>query len=322
MSLGTIYSELKPELRQIENQIERVVTSEQDVVKTASYQLLKAGGKRNRPIFVLLAARFGNGINDDVLKVAVTLELIHMASLVHDDVIDDAELRRGKKTVKAEWDNRVAMYTGDFIFARALDLIGDIPNKDIHVILSQSIREMSKGEIIQIRDQYNWAQNIRHYLLRIKRKTALLMAVSCQLGGIAAGAPRRIVKQLYKYGYYIGMSYQIIDDILDFTSTEKQLGKPAGSDLRQGNVTLPTLFALADPNIKNELLAKLNQACNTGEGWTAIIRLIKSTDAIKRSREISDLYLKKAFQVIEHFPGERNKASFKDIANYIGKRRY
>ena len=232
MSLGAIYSDLKPELREIENRIENVVSTEQKVLHKAAFQLLKAGGKRIRPIFVLLSSRYGHEDSEDVYKVAVTLELIHMASLVHDDVIDDAELRRGKRTVKAEWDNRIAMYSGDFIFARALDLIGDVPNKAIHMILSQSIKEMTRGEIIQIRDQFNWHQNIRQYLLRIKRKTALLMAISCQMGGLAAGTSEKVAKYLYRYGYYIGMSYQIVDDILDFTSTEKQLGKPAGSDIR------------------------------------------------------------------------------------------
>ncbi|MGV3488082.1 MAG: polyprenyl synthetase family protein [Tuberibacillus sp.] len=322
MSLGTIYSELKPELRQIENQIEHVVSSHQPVVNQASNQLLKAGGKRIRPIFVLLSSRFGSGQNGDVLKVAVTLELIHMASLVHDDVIDDAELRRGKKTVKAEWDNRVAMYTGDFIFARALDLIGDIPNRDIHVILSRSIREMTRGEIIQIKDQYNWNQNIRQYFLRIKRKTALLMAVSCQLGGLAAGAPPKVVSYLYQYGYFIGMSYQIVDDILDFTSTEKQLGKPAGSDLRQGNVTLPTLLALSDPEIKDELLEMLNTAYKEGIGWESVIQLIKTSSAIDRAKEVSDLYLNKAFQVLEKLTENGHTASFREIANNIGKRKF
>jgi heptaprenyl diphosphate synthase len=322
MSLGAIYSELKPELRQIENRIEDVVTTEQDVLRKAVFQLLKAGGKRIRPIFVLLGSRLGHEQNNDVLKVAVTLELIHMASLVHDDVIDDAELRRGKKTVKSEWDNRIAMYTGDFIFARALDLIGDVENSDIHAILSHSIKEMTRGEIIQIRDQFNWNQNIRQYLLRIKRKTALLMAISCQLGGLAAGASMKVSKSLYRYGYFIGMSYQIVDDILDFTSTEKQLGKPAGSDIRQGNVTLPTLVALSNMSLHDELIGKLNTARKTGNGWEAVIDLIKQSGAIERSQEISDQYLRKAYLAIERLPDARLAASFKAIADYIGKRKY
>lgn len=322
MSLGAIYSELKPELRQIENKIENVVTTDQNVLRKASFQLLKAGGKRIRPIFVLLGARCGQKQSEDVLNVAVTLELIHMASLVHDDVIDDAELRRGKKTVKAEWDNRIAMYTGDFIFARALDLIGDIQNHDIHSILSQSIREMTRGEIIQIRDQFHWDQNLRQYLLRIKRKTALLMAISCQLGGLAAGATKKVADSLYRYGYFIGMSFQIVDDILDFTSNEKQLGKPAGGDIKQGNVTLPTLFALSNPGIQDKLTHKLNAARETGTGWEDVIDLIKESGAIERSQEISDAYLRKAYLAIEHLPSKEHAASFKEIADYIGKRKY
>ena len=322
MSLGAIYSDLKPELREIENRIENVVSTEQKVLHKAAFQLLKAGVKRIRPIFVLLSSRYGHEDSEDVYKVAVTLELIHMASLVHDDVIDDAELRRGKRTVKAEWDNRIAMYSGDFIFARALDLIGDVPNKAIHMILSQSIKEMTRGEIIQIRDQFNWHQNIRQYLLRIKRKTALLMAISCQMGGLAAGTSEKVAKYLYRYGYYIGMSYQIVDDILDFTSTEKQLGKPAGSDIRHGNVTMPTLFALSNPFIHDELIKKLNEARDSNEGWGSVIEMIKQSDAIERSQEISERYLNKAYMTLEKLPNQKVAASLKEIADYIGKRKY
>jgi heptaprenyl diphosphate synthase len=322
MSLGTIYNALKPELQKIEDRIEQVLKSGQPIVNQAAFQLLKAGGKRIRPIFVLLASRFGEGQTERVLDVAVTLELIHMASLVHDDVIDDAELRRGKKTVKAEWNNRVAMYTGDFIFARALDLIGGWSDQRIHGILSHAIREMTIGEIVQIRDQYNWQQSLRQYLLRIKRKTALLMAISCQLGGLASGAKLETVELLYRFGYYIGMSYQIVDDILDFTGTEKQLGKPAGGDLRQGHVTLPALFALTNPAINAELKQKLDEARKTGIGWDEAIRIIKTSPAIEQAKDVSDRYLEKAFRVLDRMTPDEPTAFLKEIARYIGKRKF
>lgn len=246
--------------------------------------------------------------------------MIHMASLVHDDVIDDAELRRGKPTIKAKWDNRIAMYTGDYMLAGSLEMMTRINEPKAHRILSQTIVEVCLGEIEQIKDKYNMEQNLRTYLRRIKRKTALLIAVSCQLGAIASGADEKIHKALYWFGYYVGMSYQIIDDILDFTSTEEELGKPVGGDLLQGNVTLPVLYALKNPALKNQL--KLINSETTQEQLEPIIEEIKKTDAIEASMAVSEMYLQKAFQKLNTLPRGRARSSLAAIAKYIGKRKF
>lgn len=185
MKLLDIYNKMRTEIASIEAVMEHAVRSEHATLTEASMHLLKAGGKRIRPIFVLLSGKFGKGDQSRLIQVAASLELIHMASLVHDDVIDDAATRRGKPTVKAKWDNRVAMYTGDYIFAKALKLASQIPNPKIHQILSRALVQMSIGEMEQIRLFYEPGQSIRDYLLRIRRKTALLIAVSCQIGALA-----------------------------------------------------------------------------------------------------------------------------------------
>lgn len=200
----------------------------------------------------MLAGKFGNYDINIIKNVAVALELLHSATLVHDDVIDDAQIRRGKPTIKAKWDNRIAMYTGDYILARSLELMTKIENPLAHKILSHTIVEVCIGEIEQIKDKYRFNQNLRDYFRRIKRKTALLIAASCQLGAIAAGVDEEIHKKLFRFGYFVGMSFQITDDVLDFTGTEKELGKPAGGDLLQGNITLPVLFAMKDENIRKK----------------------------------------------------------------------
>ncbi|WP_108671123.1 heptaprenyl diphosphate synthase component II [Peribacillus acanthi] len=320
MKLKMLYSFLNADLQIIEKELEATIQADSPVLREASMHLLQAGGKRIRPVFVLLASKFGTHDIHVTKNVAVALELIHMASLVHDDVIDDAELRRGVPTIKSKWDNRVAMYTGDYIFARSLELMANIHNPVAHQILSNTIVEVCIGEIEQIKDKFNFDQNIKTYFRRIKRKTALLIATSCQLGAVASGVSEEIHKKLFLFGYYVGMSYQITDDILDFTASEKELGKPAGSDLLQGNITLPVLYAMEEGPSK-EFLKSINEN-SSQEDINQAIRLIKSSGAVERSIAVSDLYLKKALNILRQLPENKAKKTFMEIAKNIGKRKF
>ncbi|KMM38153.1 heptaprenyl diphosphate synthase component II [Guptibacillus hwajinpoensis] len=323
MKLKTIYASLKNDLSFIESELEQTVNAHHPVLRDASNHLLKAGGKRIRPVFVLLSGKFGDYNLVLMKNVAVALELIHMASLVHDDVIDDAEMRRGKKTIKAKWDNRVAMYTGDYIFARAIELVTELKEPSANTILSNAILEMSIGEIEQIKDQFNWDQNVRDYFRRIKRKTALLIATSCELGAVAAGASKAEQRHLKQFGYYVGMSYQITDDILDYTGTVKELGKPAGGDLLQGNITLPVLYAMNQDNKKHEIMDIFSKELNTSqEKVNQVISIVKSSGGIEFSQRISDRYLQKAFNELDQLPSQSARTSLRQIAEYIGKRKH
>nr|WP_238942680.1 heptaprenyl diphosphate synthase component II [Planococcus beigongshangi] len=316
-----LYSDLRPELDKIEKELEVAVGSNSLLLNEASLHLLQAGGKRIRPVFVLLAGKFGN-YNVDVMKqVAVPLELIHMASLVHDDVIDDSEMRRGQATVKAQWNNSVAMYTGDFILARALEYITVIKDSEIHKILSKTMIEVCRGEIIQIEDKYKLDQSIRDYLRRIKRKTALLISSSCELGATVSGTDAETAARLRRFGYFIGMSFQITDDILDFTSTDEELGKPAGSDFIQGNITIPVLFARKDPKIYSKLKEALGKDLSDEER-REIVRMIRDSNAMQEAKLLSDRYLEKALEELSHLPkGPANK-TMRKIALFIGKRKF
>lgn len=320
MKMKMLYTYLNADISMIEKELEETINADSQLLRQASLHLLKAGGKRIRPVFVLLGGKFGNYDINVIKDVAVSLELIHMASLVHDDVIDDAELRRGQPTIKAKWDNRIAMYTGDYIFARALELMTEIENPLAHQILSETIVELSVGEIEQIKDKYNFDQNLRNYLLRIKRKTALLIAASCQLGAVVSGVKDEDHRKLYRFGYYVGMSFQITDDVLDFTGTEKELGKPAGGDLLQGNITLPVLYAMEDEAIRNKIVT-VHEGMNRNE-LEEILKLIQASGAIERSLEISDRYLEKALVILDELPANKAKKSLRDIAKFIGKRKY
>ncbi|MBT2656399.1 heptaprenyl diphosphate synthase component II [Bacillus sp. ISL-18] len=320
MKLKMMYSFLNSDINIIEKELEETIQPESLLLKQASMHTLQAGGKRIRPVFVLLAGKFGHYDIHVLKNVAVALELIHMASLVHDDVIDDADLRRGQPTVKSKWDNKIAMYTGDFVFALALELMSNIKSSEAHKILANTIVEVTVGEIQQIKDKYRFNQSLKDYLRRIKRKTALLIAVSCQLGAVAAGVEENDHKKLYQFGYYVGMSYQIIDDILDFTSTEKELGKPAGSDLLQGNITAPALFAMNSPRILSEI-EKVHENMEPNE-IGRIISLIKQSGAIEKSFALSDHYLDKALTILEELPENKAKKTLRDIAKYIGRRKF
>ncbi|EGL82858.1 heptaprenyl diphosphate synthase component II [Caldalkalibacillus thermarum TA2.A1] len=319
MNLMDIYQELKDDIHVIEQELFRSIDSHYPLIEEAASHLLKAGGKRIRPVFVLLGGKSGVYDIERLKHVAVALELIHMATLVHDDVIDDAETRRGKPTVKAKWDNRVAMYTGDFIFAQALSRITRLSDPRVHQILSKAIVDMCVGEIEQIQALYQWNQSLKTYFMRIKRKTALLMAISCQLGGLVCNAPEPVVRALYRYGYYVGMAFQITDDILDFTGSEKQLGKPAGSDLRQGNITLPVLASFRNPAIRDAII---NEFKSGSPDMPKIINLIKQSGGIHVAKTIAQRYLEKARRSLEDLQSVYSKKTFIQITDFIEQRTY
>ncbi|TCL53168.1 heptaprenyl diphosphate synthase [Thermolongibacillus altinsuensis] len=320
MKLKAMYSFLNADLNKIERELEASIQADDPLLNQASLHLLQAGGKRIRPVFVLLGGQFGTYDFECIKHVAVALEFIHMASLVHDDVIDNAKLRRGKETIQSKWGNRFAMYVGDYIFARSLELMANIKNPLAHQILADTIVEVCRGEIEQISDKYRFDQNLRRYLQRIKRKTALLIAASCQLGAVVAGAPESIHRKLYWFGYYVGMSFQITDDILDFIGTEKELGKPAGSDLSQGNVTLPVLYAMEEEALRQSIM-QVNEATTASE-MKELIERIKQTDAIEKSYELGERYLQKALSILQSLPRNRAWNALYNIAKYIGKRKY
>jgi heptaprenyl diphosphate synthase len=324
MKLLDIYAKMKSDLQRIERELERSITSDHVLMSETSLHLLRAGGKRIRPVIVLLAGKFGSYNLDVLMKVAVPLELIHMATLVHDDVIDDAETRRGELTVKSKWDNRIAMYTGDYIYGKALTIVTELHDPAIHQVLSKAMVEMCIGEMEQIRDFFNTEQTVRNYLLRIRRKTALLIAISCQLGAMAAGADRRTSYRLYQFGYNVGMAYQIRDDLLDLLGTEKQIGKPPGSDIKQGNITLPVLLALKDGTIRDELLREIGQIRESGGNGdcSRALSIIRGSRGIGEAEQLANRYIDKAIEALAGLRHISAKKNLMDIAHFVAKRNY
>ncbi len=324
MKLLDIYMSLKGDIRHIEDELDRSIRSEHSLLNKTSLHLLKAGGKRIRPVFVLLAGQFGDYSLERLKHVAVALELIHMASLVHDDVIDDADTRRGQFTVKSKWDNRIAMYTGDYIFAKALTVLTELEDPQIHKILSKAMVQMTIGEMEQIRYFFHYEQSVREYLLRIRRKTALLFAVSCQLGALAVGADAVKARALYAYGYNVGMAFQIRDDILDICGTEKQIGKPPGSDIRQGNITLPFIMALKEAPEREQMIAYIHtiRDSNGQSDTSALLKMVRESDGLIQAEKLAELYIEKAIVAVGQLPYQTAKKSLIDIAHFVGNRTY
>lgn len=322
MKLNFLYPNIEKDMDMINHELKQAIISAEAETTTASaLHLLEAGGKRIRPLFVCLTARLTEKPDQSKMKyAAVAVELIHMASIVHDDVVDNASLRRGRETIKSRWGNHIAMYTGDYLFAKSLDYMTNIKEIEAHEMLASVTVELATGEIEQLKSKYDVTQSIRTYLRRIKRKTALLIAVSCGLGAVISGQDAATTNKLYQFGYYVGMAFQIQDDVLDFVGSQKELGKPAGEDLRQGNITLPVFMAMAsEPTFKTKLQQLSSES--SADFIAECISIVKASKAAEQADEIADRYLEKATAILETLPRSTARKSLKQIVSSLEKRK-
>lgn len=316
------FQAIEGELNLVEANLASNVDSQLPMLNQASVHLIKAGGKRLRPAFTLLAGSFYNKDLKEIIPAATALELIHMATLVHDDVIDNSDTRRGAPTVKSGWGNRVSIYAGNYIFARALALIAEYNRSDVVNLLAESSMKICEGEIIQMLSCYNVHLGLKNYLRRIERKTALLISVSCEMGAILSNAPACEVEALKNYGYYLGMAFQVTDDILDFVADEKILGKPTGSDIRQGVITLPSLYALNHGPGQDELKELLSSPEKCVSEAHRIIDMVLDSDGIEYSYYVTSHFARKAQRQLEYLPSVPARDRLYEIADFIMARDY
>lgn len=318
-----LFNDIREDLQDVERELRAVVQSPNPLLTETSTHLLNAGGKRLRPALSLFGAKFYNYDLEKVLPLAVSLELIHMATLVHDDVVDASMTRRGIPTVKARWGNSISTHIGTHLFARSLMLIARYEDTPlISKVLADTSVKMCEGEIQQISASFDANQGLKDYFYRINRKTALLIAASAQLGAVACGAPRSIHLPLRRYGHYIGMAFQITDDILDLIADQVQLGKPIGSDLRQGIITLPVICALADCPERERLMELVNKIEKSEDEVREAIQIIKGCGAIERSFEIAGKYLIKAKMALKALPDIPTRSTLSLAADFIGIRKF
>ena len=248
------------DLARVEDALRASVRADDDFLTEIASHLIQAGGKRGRPAFAIgvaaTAAPTVGPVPDDVVMGAVSVELVHLGSLYHDDVMDDATTRRTVESVNARWGNLRAILAGDFLLARASEIAASLGN-EVAGLLASTIGRLCEGQVLELQDTYNAARTEARYLSSIEGKTASLYATACRIGAITAGLSRERIDAATAFGRSYGMAFQIVDDILDVVATDEQLGKPAGHDLIEGVYTLPVLRTMANGNGRGEQLRSL-----------------------------------------------------------------
>lgn len=297
-----------------------ITKGEDEKLNQVIKKYFSAGGKRVRVLLLLICSKLGDFNNNkkNIIRMASIVEIIHTASLIHDDIIDKAETRRGNITLNKEFGDEFALLVGDYLFSIVLREVSEFENELIHSYLATTLKELCIGELIQEDGLYNLNTRRLDYLRKIKRKTAILIAFATVSGSIISGAKKEDVDSSYRFGYYLGMSYQIIDDYLDFAGGATSLGKEIGQDLVNGNITLPALIAKE----KNEnLFLDFNRSINL-EKKNVIIDYIKNNkDILDETLSISQRYLDKAENSIAEINEEVNKELI-FIMNRLARREY
>lgn len=319
-----IYKGIEEDMQVVEKELQATLQAQDPFITETSTHLFYAGGKRLRPALSLLGAKFCNFKLADVIPLAVALELIHMATLIHDDVVDNSLIRRGLPTVNAKWGKGISTHIGTYLFAKSLILISQYEEKKplISKVLSDVSVKMCEGEIRQISASFDTGQVSKDYFYRVKRKTAFLIMASVQLGAVACGAGRKTYLPLRRYGNNIGMAFQITDDILDMVADQSKLGKPVGGDLRQGIITLPVIVALEKSGKKKRLVELAGKMEKSEEEVQEAIEIIRSCGAIDYSFEIVNKYLRKAKEELMALPDLPARNSLSAIADFIGIRKH
>ncbi|HHW98357.1 MAG TPA: polyprenyl synthetase family protein [Firmicutes bacterium] len=252
--LQAVYRPAEAELTAVNEEMCRAVNTLTPFFQEAALSFIQAGGKRLRPLLTILAAKLGQMKTPQVVQVAAALELVHLGSLVHDDVIDESLWRRGKPSVNAAYGNRVAVLLGDFYFARSLDLARQV-GVDAVKVISDVISSLVEGELEQLQRSYDISITEQEYWDRVRRKTASFIAECCRLGALYSPGNPVDPEELHAYGMNLGLAYQVVDDLLDFTSDKQTIGKPTNHDLRDGIITLPVIHALRVHPRREELAA-------------------------------------------------------------------
>ncbi len=290
--------------------------SRQELVNLAIEDLVSGGGKRIRPILTILAGRFGDFQERKMLKLASSLELLHMASLVHDDIIDEAEIRRGRDSAQSKFGKKVAVFIGDFLLSKSYDVLARKLSRNSLHRLNKIVRLICEGEISQFEEKFDFNVSVSDYLRRIRRKTALLFGLSTYIGAYESGLRGTLLHNIYNLGLEMGMTFQIQDDILDFTGNEKDTGKKVGRDLASGIYTLPVIYLLMDEELDKQTREILSKGELSDSDLISIDKLIKKGNCIEKSKVLSKKYLDKACRHLDKLPDISAKKDMEYIIDF------
>ena len=313
-------SEVRTCLDQVEQALEKSVRVEASglLSETSSY-LIAAGGKRFRAMLVLLSGYFGDPSDPRLIPGSVAIELVHLATLYHDDVIDEAEARRGAPSANTRWDNTVAILTGDFLFARASEISTDL-GTDVCRLLARTIAVLCDGQIREVDSSAKVDQEVGNYLDIIRRKTASLIGTSCRIGGMLSGATPERTDILEAFGDALGMAYQLSDDIMDITASQMELGKEPGVDLKEGVYTLPVLHALAHDAHREELARILGHGSPDGELLDRALEIVRDGGSIDHARAAVTDEVARATALAELLPEGAARHALIQLARFLAAR--
>ncbi|MCH8161560.1 MAG: polyprenyl synthetase family protein, partial [Chloroflexi bacterium] len=278
MSVASIHTPVQSELAEVEAALQAVTRSDIPQVREMLEHVLSTTGKRLRPTIALIAGRFGEHRPDALVALAASIELLHTATLVHDDVIDESDTRRGKPTTNSKQHNAAAVMLGDYMFAHSAELICRTGSIDVVKLFSKTLMAMAAGELSQDMSAYEYGQDTLQYFHRIAGKTASLFAACGEGGALVANSPEAWITALRDYGENLGMAFQIVDDILDFKGDEEEMGKPTGSDLMEGTITLPALLLMERNPDDNPVKRFFGDGDNKSEHLAEAIYMVQNSD--------------------------------------------
>ena len=305
----------------VEERLVGVVAAEDELMAQMGGHLITAGGKRARPLFTVAsaaalapdAASIDAAVTDDVIRGGVSVELVQVGSLCHDDVIDEAETRRGVESVNLRWGNLKAILAGDFLLAKASEIAASL-GTEVAGLLAATIGKLCEGEVNELRHAYDPARTIESYLIAIEGKTAALFATACRVGGIVGDLPRDQIDRLTDFGRLYGMAFQIVDDVLDVIATDEQLGKPAGHDIAEGIYNLPVLHALEE--LGGDLGVLLGGPID-GADLDSARRLVKTSRGVERSIDLARRSIDDAVEALAPFDGSPSAKALAGAATHL-----
>ncbi|KAL0001485.1 hypothetical protein SO802_015266 [Lithocarpus litseifolius] len=325
ISLKSLFELVADDLQTLNQNLQSIVGAENPVLMSAAEQIFGAGGKRMRPALVFLVSRATAelaGLKELTMehrRLAEIIEMIHTASLIHDDVLDDSNMRRGQETVHQMYGTRVAVLAGDFMFAQSSWYLANLENLEVIKLISQFItplqviKDFASGEIKQASSLFDCDLKLEEYLLKSYYKTASLIAASTKGAAVFSGVDSTITQKMYEYGKNLGLAFQVVDDILDFTQSAEQLGKPAGSDLVNGNLTAPVIFALEEePKLRDIIESEFSEPGSLNEA----IELVKSCGGIERAQELAKEKADLAIQNLQCLPESAFQLALEDMVLY------